>query len=210
MKMGAIRSSFDESLPVNRHYANIRRSKADMPITTSDRVTAATLVLLLLAAQTWWMGRPVIFLSGGLIIAYGIWAFARWNNDATTVLPVYLLAIAVQCLHFTEEYLTDFQRQFPKLMGGEWSDAHFVTFNMVWLAVFVLAGLGVHRQARVAYVFVIFLALIGGVGNGASHLFLSAVYRRYFPGAGTAIFCLGVGIALLLRLFRRMRDSRSQ
>src|SRR6516162_1977794 len=89
-----------------RHYwRNVRQSKADMPITTSDRVAAAALVLLLLAAQTWWMGRGVILLSGGLIIAYGIWALARWNNDATTVLPVYLLAIAVQCLHFTEECL---------------------------------------------------------------------------------------------------------
>jgi len=181
-----------------------------MPITTSDRVAAAALVLLLLAAQTWWMGRGVILLSGGLIIAYGIWALARWNNDATTVLPVYLLAIAVQCLHFTEEYLTGFQRQFPQLLGSDWSDAQFVTFNMVWSAVFVLAAWGVHRQVRVAYVFVVFLGLIGGVGNGASHLFLSVVNRRYFPGAGTAAVCIGVGIALLLRLFRRMKDSRSQ
>ena len=156
------------------------------------------------------MGRAVILLTGGLIIAYGIWALARWNTDATTVLPVYLLAIAVQCLHFTEEYLTGFQRQFPRLLGGEWGDAQFVTFNMVWLAVFVLAAWGVHQQVRVAYVFVIFLGLIGGVGNGASHLFLSAVNRRYFPGAGTAAVCIGVGIALLLRLFRGMSGSRLQ
>ena len=105
-----------------------------------DHVFAATLVLILLAAQTWWMGRAVILLSGGLVIACGVWAFARWKDDATVVLPVYLLAIAVQCLHFTEEYMTGFQREFPSLMGSQWSDARFVTFNMIWLAVFVLAG----------------------------------------------------------------------
>jgi hypothetical protein len=32
-----------------------------------------------------------------------VWIAPHWNNDAAAVLPIYLLAIAVQCLHFTEE-----------------------------------------------------------------------------------------------------------
>jgi hypothetical protein len=71
-------------------------------------------------------------------VSYGVWIAARWNNDAAAVLPIYLLAIAVQCLHFTEEY--------PELFGIHWTDARFVTFNMLWLAAFVLAGLGVYRE----------------------------------------------------------------
>jgi hypothetical protein len=89
------------------------------------------------------------------------------RNDAGAVLPVYLLAIAVQCLHFTEEYVTGFQHQFPRLFGDDWSDARFVTFNMLWLAAFVLAALGVYRRVQLAYLIVLFLALIGGAGNGA-------------------------------------------
>jgi hypothetical protein len=72
---------------------------------------------------------------------------------------------------------------------------------MLWLAAFVLAGLGVYRQVRLAYLIVLFVALIGGVGNGTSHLVLSTMYRRYFPGVITAPFCLLAGIALLTRLF---------
>jgi hypothetical protein len=68
-----------------------------------------------------------------------------------------------------------------------------VTFNMLWLAAFVVAGLGVYRRVQLAYLVVIFLALIGGVGNGAPHLVLSAMYRRYFPGLITAPFCLLMG-----------------
>lgn len=166
-----------------------------------DRMAGAVLVLIVLAAQARWMGSAIILLSVGLVLAYGVWAAARWKNDPAAVLPVYLLAIAVQCLHFTEEYAAGFQHQFPRLFGDDWSDARFVTFNMLWLAAFVLAGLGVYRRAKLAYLVVLFLALIGGVGNGISHLVLSATYRRYFPGVITAPFCLLVGILLLSRLF---------
>jgi hypothetical protein len=147
------------------------------------------------------MGPAIIFLSGGLVVSYGLWIAAPWKNDAAAVLPIYLLAVAMQCLHFTEEYITGFQRQFPKLFGGGWSDARFVTFNMLWLAVFVLAGWGVYRRIELAYLIVLFLALIGGVGNGASHLILSAMNRGYFPGLITAPFCILMGVLLLKRLF---------
>ena len=168
-----------------------------------DRIVGALLVLIVLTAQTFWMGPAIIFLSGGLVLSYGVWIAARWNNDAAAVLPIYLLAIAVQCLHFTEEYVTGFQHQFPELFGIHWSDARFVTFNMLWLAAFVLAGLGVYRRVPLAYLVVLFLALIGGVGNGVSHLILSAMNRGYFPGLITAPFCILMGVLVLARLFGR-------
>lgn len=168
-----------------------------------DRIIGAVLVASVLAAQTRWMGAPIIFLSGGLVVSYGAWVSARWRNDAAAVLPVYLLAIAVQCLHFTEEYVTGFQHQFPELFGIHWSDARFVTFNMLWMAAFVLAGLGVYRRVQLAYLIVLFLALIGGVGNGLSHLVLSVANRGYFPGLITAPFCVLAGSVVLARLFGR-------
>jgi len=177
-------------------------------ISWRERIVGAILVVAVLAAQTHWMGPAIIFLSGGLVVAYLVWVAARWRNDPAAVLPVYLLAIAVQCLHFTEEYVTGFQHQFPELFGGHWSDAHFVTFNMLWLAVFVVAGLGVYRRVRLAYLIVVFLALIGGVGNGISHLVLSTMYRRYFPGLLTAPFCLLLGIMVLTRLFAGSRAQQ--
>jgi hypothetical protein len=151
-----------------------------------DRIAGAVFVLAVVATQVRWMGRATTVLNVGLVIAYLLWLATRWKNDPAAVLPLYLLAIAVQCLHFTEEFLTGFQRQFPMLNGYEWSDAQFVTFNMAWLAVFVLAGLGVYRRMQLAYLVVLFLALAGGVGNGVGHLLLSVTQRRYFPGAGTA------------------------
>ena len=172
-------------------------------VRSRDRIVGAVFVLVVLTAQARWMGRASALLSAGLVIAYLFWIAARWKNDPARVLPMCLLAIAVQCLHFAEEYLTGFQRQFPKLMGYEWSDARFVAFNMAWLAVFVLAALGVYRRMPLAYLVVLFLALAGGVGNGASHLLLSATQGKYFPGTATAPLCLLAGIGLLTKLFGR-------
>jgi len=194
--MSAYRGSTKESSPTQGGIS---------VISLRDRIIGAVLVLIVLAVQTRWMGPAIIFLSGGLVLAYAVWLTPRWKNDAAVVLPIYLLAVAVQCLHFAEEYVTGFQHQFPKLFGYDWSDPRFVMFNMLWLAAFVMAGLGIYRGIQLAYLIVLFLALIGGVGNGISHLVLSAMYRRYFPGVITAPFCLLMGIALLKRLFAGTR-----
>ncbi|HXA86873.1 MAG TPA: HXXEE domain-containing protein [Candidatus Dormibacteraeota bacterium] len=178
-------------------------------ITSLDRIVGAVLVVLAVTAQMLWMGRATVVLGVGMVVAYLLWVGGRWNNDPTAVLPAYLLAIAVQCLHFTEEFVTGFQRRFPRLIGAEWSDARFLAFNLVWLAIFVLAALGVHRRARLAYLAVLFLALAGGVANGAGHLLLSAVLGGYFPGAATAPLCLLLGVVLLARLFRKARTRQA-
>jgi hypothetical protein len=174
-------------------------------VTSRDRILGAAFVLIAVAAQTWLLGRAVILLSVGLGIAYLIWAVGPWKNDPAAVLPMYLLAIVVQCVHFAEEFATGFQRQFPKLIGTEWSDTRFVIFNLAWLALFVLAGVGIYQRMKLAYLAVLFLAVAGGVGNGAGHLLLCAWRGGYFPGAVTAPLCLLMGIALLTRLFNETR-----
>lgn len=88
-------------------------------VTPRDRIVGAVFVLATVATQVRWMGRATTVLSVGFVIAYLLWLATRWKNDPAAVLPLYLLAIAVQCLHFTEEFLTGFQRQFPMLIGYE-------------------------------------------------------------------------------------------
>jgi hypothetical protein len=177
------------------------------PMTLCDRILGALFMLVALLTQSWWMGRAATLLSVGLIVAYLLWITGRWQNAPATVLPIYLLAIVVQCLHFGEEYVTGFQRRFPGLIGYAWSDTRFVTFNLIWLAVFVLAALGVYRRMPLAYLVVLFFAIGGGVGNGAGHLLLSAMQGGYFPGLATAPLCLLLGIMLLARLFGKQEPQ---
>lgn len=57
------------------------------------------------------------------------------------VVALYLVAVAVQALHVLEEFRTGFHRSFPLVIGLKpWSDAFFITLNLVALALFVLFG----------------------------------------------------------------------
>lgn len=52
------------------------------------RMVGGGLVITVLAAQTHWMGPAIVLLSGGLVVAYGVWIAGRWKNDAAAVLPI--------------------------------------------------------------------------------------------------------------------------
>lgn len=171
------------------------------PSSPLERVLPAPFVFLAALLQFILMGPAVAVLSLGLIAAYALWAVTRLNYQSAAILPLYLIGIAVQCLHCCEEYLTGFQRELPGLLGYAWSDTRFIVFNLMWLSLFVGAAAGVQRGIRPAYLIVIFFALAGGIGNGLGHIALSIVRQRYFPGTLTAPLSLMVGILLLRRLF---------
>jgi hypothetical protein len=51
--------------------------------------------------------------------------------DGARFLPVFFTALAVQFVHFAEEFLTGFPARFPALYGGAaYPEGMFVTFNM--------------------------------------------------------------------------------
>lgn len=181
----------------------VQMFESPRPIRLSERVFGGALVAVVVWLQFQLMGPATGLLSLGLVGAFGLWAAGRWKQDAAAVLPVYLLGICVQCLHFCDEYVTGFQREFPGLLGYQWSDERFVTFNLIWLSMFVLAALGVLWRVSLAYVVVLFFAILGGIGNGIGHLGLCVIRGRYFPGAFTAPATLAVGVVLLGRLLKR-------
>ena len=154
------------------------------PLTRRDRITAAALILLVAIAQQIFMGPAVAMITAGLVASYFLWAFTDWHAAPSKILPLYVLAIAVQVLHVAEEYSSGFQRKFPQLLGYQWTDARFLAFNALWIAIFVLAALVIRRTA-IAYLMVIFLALAGGVANGAGHIGQARFFVRNGCAAAT-------------------------
>jgi Protein of unknown function with HXXEE motif len=109
-------------------------------------------------------------------------------------------AVFIQCVHLAEEMWSGFYGAFPPVVGGSpWSARQFVIFNVIWLAVFLAAILGVLHHWRPAYVATLFLAIGGGIANGLGHIVLALQAHAYFPGLYTAPFALLVGITLLIR-----------
>jgi hypothetical protein len=166
-------------------------------------ITSGAAVLMLAT-----MGRAVAFLVVALAVSYALWLVRVERPSTRRLLPMFLVAVLVQCAHLIEEVWSGFYRAFPPLLGSEpWSERQFVIFNLVWLALFLLTGLGIVRQWRPAYVITMFLAIGGGICNGLGHIALAIRANGYFPGAYTAPLVLAAGIALLVCHFPTVKTT---
>ncbi len=103
-------------------------------------------------------------------------------------LPAFFALLAVQFLHFSEEFTTGFRSEFPVLYGGApYSEGLFVTFNMVAYCIFTLACiLAFTKGLRFLLVPALFFIIYGAIGNAISHTWWSLQLRSYFPGLVTA------------------------
>jgi hypothetical protein len=167
----------------------------------SERVLTGLAVAIACAVTLATMGRATTFLVVAMVVSYGLWSRRSDWSRAHGVIGVYAVAVLVQCAHLAEEYLSGFYRVFPPVFGAEsWSARRFLVFNLVWLIVFVIAGVALARGKRAAYLVATFLAIGGGIGNGLGHLALAAREGGYFPGAYTGTLALVVGSLLAYRL----------
>jgi hypothetical protein len=113
---------------------------------------------------------------------------------------LFLIALAAQCMHFMEEFVTRFQDRFPKLLGlPAWSENFFVVFNLIWLSVWILSAIGLRRGYRLA-LFPVWFFAIGAIMNGIAHPVLAVVAQGYFPGSITSPVVGVLGVLLWLRL----------
>jgi hypothetical protein len=128
----------------------------------------------------------------------------REMPDAARVLPVYLIALAIQFLHFTEEYIYGFQFRVTEIMAGmpPFNVNVFVAFNMIAYSLFLLAGLGMYKGIKFPMIIVWFFAICV-LGNSIWHLLLTLRVGGYFPGLYTSFPGWILGPILLKRLGER-------
>jgi hypothetical protein len=120
---------------------------------------------------------------------------------------VALAATGVQALHFAEELATGFARRFPELLGlAPWSARFFVTFNLFWLAVWLLCSRALPARRTLALVPLWFLGL-AALANGVVHPLLALRAGGYFPGLISSPFVAVAGAILLGRLLRITRPD---
>jgi hypothetical protein len=119
--------------------------------------------------------------------------------------PWTLAVIAIQALHFAEEFATGFHERFPAMFGlAPWTPEFFVSFNMAWLAAWSLAVSGaVTRRATLGAAWLIWFLALAAVANGVAHPVLAVVAGGYFPGLLTSPVLGVAGIVLIRALARR-------
>jgi Protein of unknown function with HXXEE motif len=114
---------------------------------------------------------------------------------------LFLLGLAVQSLHFMEEFVTGFQDRFPALLGlPAWSEQFFVVFNLIWLSVWILSATDLLMGAHRLSLFPVWFFSIAAAANGIAHPVLAVIAHGYFPGLITSPVLGVLGVVLWLRL----------
>ena len=146
----------------------------------------------------WWTFVPAMVLA---VPAYFLTSFRHMPAPAA-VLPIYLVALAVQFLHMGEEFATGFYWRWPEQIfhSPPMTETQHVVINMVSYAVFVVGALGIWYGVRWLMIIVWFVTLMGVVGNAIQHPIYCLKVKGYFPGIYTSLAYWIVGPILLVRL----------
>lgn len=117
--------------------------------------------------------------------------------------PLYLLLLGIQFLHFTEEYLTGFNEKLPALLGETpYPMEYWITFNMIAYFVFTLGGIILYKQIKELLIIPIFFILTGVILNSIAHLLLSIYVGGYFPGLITAFIYMLIAPLFLYNVLK--------
>lgn len=148
-----------------------------------------------------------ISFAPAMVIAFIVYMNTSYRAmpDPARVLPLYLIALALQFLHFAEEYVYGFHTRLPEALPWfpPFDENVFVVFNMIAYAIFLLAALGLYKNMKWPMIIIWFYVIAGLIGNSIWHILLSLRVGGYFPGLLTS---LG-GWILAPMLVKRLREG---
>ena len=190
-----------EGVRMKNTTTNSVLGKKDLVIGTVIALVMGTVFTLLSSG----MSLIVTFVPGVVLtwLTYA-WLYTQKTSlpDGSEFIPVFFVALAVQFLHFAEEFATGFRTTFPLLYGGApYPETLFVIFNMFAYCIFTLTCiLAFTRNLRFLLVPCLFFIIYGAIGNAISHTWWSLYLQSYFPGLVTAQVFWIVGPLVLHRL----------
>jgi len=160
-----------------------------------------------------WFGAPSIlvkwiFIFGILITLLFFYALIhpRQFPEPRKLLPLYLIALSVQFLHFLEEYHGKLYEKLPVLFDFPPVDRDaFITFNMIAYAIFILGAIAIYKKRMEFMLIPLFFILVGTVANAVFHCLLALWQGSYFPGLYTALIYLILG-PMMMRILLRQKE----
>lgn len=172
------------------------------------RIWNAIVVALFIVAVIWAglvnMGLAYVVIVGGSAgIAYFAWLLTTYRKpvDPEKVLPLYLLVVATEMIHMTEEVVAGFSEDFSHLFHVAITGQVFAASFLIVSAIGVLAAIGLLYRNPTANYFVWFFAVGPGIVNGIAHfVFPIMAGTFYFPGLITVLMPFIVSVILIIRL----------
>ena len=157
------------------------------------------LALFLWAPSPWIKGVFIFFMIVSLLFYFLL--FRTHMSPNLVLAQGYFIALAVQCIHFIEEYIGAIYIKLPELFDlPPIGKDEFVIFNLGAYAIFILGGIAVFRNYHRLMVIPIFFVLLGVMANGIIHVLLALWTTSYFPGLYTALIYLILGPYLIRML----------
>lgn len=172
----------------------------------------AAALALLLAQMSSGMSLIVATLPGLALswIVFGVFYVRQTDlSETSRILPLYFIAMAMQFLHFGEEYVTGYATEFPALYGGAaYSLDMFVLVNMAACAIFVITCLSAFLWGVTSLLVpVFFFAINVTFGNAVSQTWLALLSDGYFPGLITGMAFWVLGPLLIITLVGSLRGA---
>lgn len=173
-------------------------------------VKIATIMALAMGTFFIYIGKlplAVTFIPGlviSLALIYFMYAKQLELPSAKSFVPLFFASFAWQFIHFNEEFVTGFYREFPLLFGSHpYSVERFVTINMISYCVFSLGCIIVFTQKLKFLVLpMLFYIVYGMIGNAITHTWWSLLHWGYFPGFYTAQGYWVLGFIVLSRFLK--------
>jgi Protein of unknown function with HXXEE motif len=154
--------------------------------------------------------QSVLFGAGGLWVALALsmvlaGSLKRDVPSLAGAVPFAAAALAIQALHFAEEFATGFHRRFFPMLGqAPWPDWLFVAFNSAWIACWAAAiSAAVLGRWSFAVAALFWFLGLAAIANGIAHPLLAIVAGGYFPGLATSPVLGLAGVFVVRRLLRR-------
>ena len=180
-------------------------SKSRLALITATIMALVMIVVFWIFSSGWSLRLTFV---PGVILAYILFLLTikRKAPAPQRLLPLYLIAVAVQMLHFAEEYLTGFYAKFPALFGGAaYSPEVFVAFNMSAYFAFIIGAVFIYKKTRPLMMIPLFFITYGVLGNAITHVIFAIYVGGYFPGLYTALIYWLLAPFLLRELWNGTR-----
>ena len=157
---------------------------------------------------------PVVIIGGSAVIAYFVWLFTTYKKpaDPQKILPVFLLALALQIIHTIEEYIADFAGELSVLfnLNPVGRDFFAVAIMGGFASVWVLTAFGLIYRNPLANFMLWFFVIGPGLVNGLAHVVLAIIANDiYFPGLITVVLPTVASIAVLKVLISRNQTENT-
>src|SRR5205085_338597 len=190
-----------------------RAQEGDLQMKHAYPVAVGSVIALAVTLLITQVGFPFALIVGGsATVAFFVWLLTTYRHpvDGRRILPLFVLAVGMQFVHMTEEFLADFPGHFSALTGADLTSDKFVLVALLGGGMaYAFAGFGiVHRHPVANYILWFFLIGPAGLVNSVAHVsfpFMSGT--PYFPGLITVALPTVFGTALAWRILSDVRNE---